>query len=71
MVKSWRRSSQSGPKHEICSGVWLLICSGECQFQPPARFTVDLDRGDLFSDQSGPGVEERQIQIRPQRSPLK
>ena len=25
MVKSWRRSSPSGPKHEICWRVWLLM----------------------------------------------
>src|SRR3954452_20704832 len=42
---------------------------GECHFPPSPRFTLDLDRGDLFSDEPGPGVQERQTQVGPQRLP--
>src|SRR5271168_3788717 len=38
---------------------------GKRHLQPPPRFTADLDRGDLFGAESGPGVEEWCIQICP------
>jgi hypothetical protein len=51
---------------DLLAGVAFDVI-GERRFQPPPRFTVDLDRGDLFGDESGPGLEERCIQVRPQR----
>src|SRR5579884_571779 len=41
----------------------------ERHLQPPPGFTLDLHRRDLLSGEPGPGVEERRIQIRPQRLP--
>ena len=42
---------------------------GKRHLQPPPRFTADLDRNDLFGDESGPGVDKWCIQICPQRLP--
>jgi hypothetical protein len=53
---------------DLLAGVALDVI-GERHPQPPPLFTVDLDWADLFGDEPGPGVEERRIQIRPQRLP--
>src|SRR5215471_12274190 len=53
---------------DLLAGVAFYVI-GKRHFQPPPRFTAGLDRGDLFGDESGPGVEERRIQVRPHRLP--
>src|SRR6266567_9204515 len=53
---------------DLLAGVAFDVI-GKRHFQPPPRFTAGLDWGDLFGDEPGPGVEERRIQIRPQRLP--
>jgi hypothetical protein len=40
---------------DLLAGVTFDVI-GERYFQPPPRFTIDLDRGDLFGDEPGPGV---------------
>jgi hypothetical protein len=53
---------------DLLSGVALDVI-GERHLQAPPRFSVDLDWGDLFGDEPGPGVKEWRVQIRPQRLP--
>src|SRR6266571_9070723 len=53
---------------DLLAGVAFDVI-GERHFQPPPRFTADLDGVDLFGDEPGPGEQERHIHIRPLRLP--
>src|SRR6266700_618301 len=53
---------------DLLAGVALDV-TGERRLQPSPRLTAGLDGVDLLGGEPGPGVEERRIQVRPQRLP--